>query len=84
MVAELDLVVTVCTVHAHLAPLVGTPTWVLLHDRPFWVWGHGPDQPSPWYPGARLFRPPGPGDWAGELAEVADALRGYEPRGPEA
>lgn len=73
--AELDLVISVCTVGAHLAASVATPTWILLHDRPFWLWG--PDRSdSDWYPTARLFRQTRPGDWAPVVTEVAQTLAG--------
>lgn len=71
--AALDFVVTVCTVTAHVAASMGVPTYVLLHDRPFWVWGHH-ERTSPWYPAARLVRQQQPGEWAPVVRELVGAL----------
>lgn len=74
--SELDLMISVCTVGAHLAASLGTPTWILLHDRPFWLWG--PDRSdSDWYPTVRLFRQTDPGDWAPVVGQVAHALTDF-------
>lgn len=71
--AALDLVITVDSMPAHLAGALGRPTWTLLHADADWRWLRGRAD-SPWYPTMRLFRQATPGDWAGVVARVADAL----------
>jgi tetratricopeptide (TPR) repeat protein len=71
--AELDLVITVDTALAHLAGALGRPFWLLLSHSPDWRWLLDRDE-SPWYPTARLFRQPAPGDWAPVVDQVRDQL----------
>jgi hypothetical protein len=74
IMAGLDLVLTVDTSVAHLAGAMGKPVWIMLPWCSEWRWLHNrPD--SPWYPTARLFRQPGPNDWAGVATQVAEALK---------
>ena len=73
IMASLDLVVSSCTAPAHLAGALGVPLWVLLSHAPDWRWLLDRAD-SPWYPTARLFRQPRPGDWAAVAEEVATAL----------
>jgi len=79
LVANLDLVISVDTITAHLAGALGRPVWTLLSFSPDWRWLVGRDD-SPWYPSMRLFRQTRAGDWAGVVArvaaELADAVRG--------
>jgi tetratricopeptide (TPR) repeat protein len=71
---SLDLVVSVDTSVAHLVGGLNVPLWLALHHTPDWRWLRGrPD--SPWYPSARLFRQPAPGDWNAVFAQIAEALR---------
>ena len=62
LISQLDLVITVDTLAAHLAGALDKATWVLLQYAADWRWmlqriG------SPWYPSLKLFRQPCPGDW---------------------
>jgi tetratricopeptide (TPR) repeat protein len=69
----LDLVVTVDTAAAHLAGALARPLWILLSFSPDWRWLLG-RQDSPWYPTARLFRQPQPGDWDPVLRRAGELL----------
>ena len=73
LIGTLDLVIAVDSSVAHLAGALGAPVWVLLAHVPDWRWLLGRDD-SPWYSSARLFRQEAPGDWAGVIERVADAL----------
>lgn len=70
---ELDLVITVDNMMAHLAGTLGRPTWVLLKHEADWRWMDGRAD-SPWYPSLRLFRQAEPGRWDGVVQQVAAAL----------
>ena len=69
LAANLDLVVTVDTSVAHLAGATGAPAWILLTWEPDWRWLLERED-SPWYPGVRLIRQPGLGDWDSLLAQL--------------
>jgi hypothetical protein len=72
IIAELDLIITVDTMVAHLAGSMGKPVWTILPYAADWRWMLG--RTSPWYPSMRLFRQSSPGNWAGALREVAAEL----------
>ncbi len=74
--SELDLVVTIDTLAAHIAGSLGVPTWLLLKHDADWRWMLDRDD-SPWYPGMTLFRQAVPGDWSGVLDRACDALRDW-------
>ena len=74
LVANLDLVITVCTSLVHLAGSMGVPTWVMTPSRPAWRYRLDLDT-MPWYGNTVLFRQKeGSTDWAPVVAEVADNL----------
>ncbi len=73
IIANLDLVISVDTMTAHLAGALGRPVWVLLSYSPDWRWLAGRDD-SPWYPTMRLFRQPAPGDWGAAVENARRAL----------
>ena len=63
---EVDLVITVDTMLAHLAGALGRPVWTLLAFTPDWRWMLERTD-TPWYPTMRMFRQPVPNDWASRL-----------------
>jgi tetratricopeptide (TPR) repeat protein len=74
LVEMLDLVITVDTSVAHVAGALAKPVWILLPANPHdWRWLLGRED-SVWYPTARIFRQPAPGDWASVAQRVAAAL----------
>jgi ADP-heptose:LPS heptosyltransferase len=54
-VANLDMVISVDTMAAHLAGAMGKPVCLLLQYAADWRWMIDRED-SPWYPGMRLFR----------------------------
>lgn len=65
----LDIVISISTTAAHLAGALGKDVRVVLNSRPLWHWGAGTET-CRWYPSARLYRQPEPGDWATPLAAL--------------
>lgn len=72
-IARCSLVITVDTSVAHLAGVMGVPTWLLLPFVAEWRWLQDRDD-SPWYPSMRLWRQAKAGDWKELTARVAAAL----------
>ena len=75
LIENLDLVISVDTVIAHLAGALGKPVWVMLRSSGEWRWLLKRSD-SPWYPTARLFRQTKPGDWAGVVRDITRQLQG--------
>lgn len=75
MVANLDLVITVCTSVVHLAGSMGVPTWVLTPSRPAWRYRLDLDH-MPWYgKTVTLFRQgTGSTEWSPVINEVTEQL----------
>jgi hypothetical protein len=85
LIMQLDLVITVDTSVAHLAGALGKPVWILIPFAPDFRWMRDRSD-SPWYPTARLFRQPAPGNWDGALqamfGALGDWLRDFGAGGP--
>ena len=81
IVAKLDMIVSIDTYIVHLAGAIGKPAWVMLPFSADWRWGLNRSD-CPWYPQARLFRQPKPGDWKSVVAEVGRALGQLRDRRP--
>lgn len=72
-IAQLDLIITVDTLAAHLGGALGVPTWVLLRYDADWRWMVDRSD-SPWYPSLRLFRQDARRDWSDVVEYVRKAL----------
>jgi tetratricopeptide (TPR) repeat protein len=68
-----DFVITIDTSIAHLSGALGKETWVLLQFDAEWRWLLDRED-SPWYPKARLFRQPKPGDWPAVIQKVKSEM----------
>jgi tetratricopeptide (TPR) repeat protein len=76
VVLNLDLVITVDTMTAHLAGALGRPVWCLLARTPDWRWQMD-GSASPWYPTMRLFRQAESGGWVEVVKQVHTALEDW-------
>ena len=75
---HLDVVISVDTAVAHLSGALGRPTWIPLNAFGVdWRWLLDRDD-SPWYPSARLFRQPTPGDWSTPLDRIHQFLSWFK------
>ncbi|AFY70653.1 glycosyl transferase family 9 [Thalassoporum mexicanum PCC 7367] len=75
-IAQLDLVISIDTMVVHLAGALAKPVWVLLPFAPDWRW-QLERKDSIWYPTARLFRQPNPGDWQAVVTEISKAIQEF-------
>ncbi|MBS0641495.1 MAG: tetratricopeptide repeat protein [Proteobacteria bacterium] len=73
LIAEMDLIIAVDALEAHLAGALGVPAWVMLAHHASWYWLRDRED-SPWYPSMRLFRQPHPGDWDTVVEQVVQNL----------
>jgi ADP-heptose:LPS heptosyltransferase len=71
--SQLDLLISIDAPIAHLAAAMGIKTWVLQPSVVDWRWQLGGAN-APWYPTARLFRQPRPGDWDPVFTAVKSEL----------
>lgn len=76
VIAQLDLVITVDTLAAHLAGALNVPCWLLLQYAADWRWLVCRND-SPWYPSLRLFRQLTPGDWQGVATQLHRSLQAW-------
>jgi hypothetical protein len=70
---NLDLVITVDSMPAHLAGAIGVPVWTMIPVQGDWRWMRDRDE-SPWYPTMRLFRQRDADDWRSVIARVVREL----------
>jgi tetratricopeptide (TPR) repeat protein len=73
VIQNLDLVISMDTLVAHVAGALGQQTWMLLPFARDWRWGLEGER-TPWYPTMRLFRQRRIGEWGDVLDQVRAAL----------
>jgi tetratricopeptide (TPR) repeat protein len=74
LLKQLDLVIAVDTLVAHLAGALGVPLWLLCPLRADWRWEID-GTASPWYRAARIFRPQVTAQWSPVIETLTAALR---------
>lgn len=72
IIKEMDIVITVSTSISIIAAAMGKPTWVLLDDLPFWMWGL--TEETPWFPKVKMYRQEKTGDWLTVVQRVKTDL----------
>ena len=75
VISQLDVVVSVDTVVAHLAGALGKPAMILLPHAADFRWLRGRSD-TPWYPAAKLLRQPAFGDWDSVIGGLAEEIAG--------
>ncbi len=70
---QLDLVITIDTVTAHLAAALNKPTWMLLAFSSDFRWLRERND-SEWYPSMKLYRQTKPMQWREPIAKIASDL----------
>lgn len=73
LIANLDVVISVCTSVAHVAGAMAKPTLTMLCYNADWRWLIGRED-SPWYPTMKLFRQEKQGDWESVAKHVREQL----------
>ncbi|CAN5363906.1 tetratricopeptide repeat protein [soil metagenome] len=73
LIANLDVVISVCTSVAHVAGAMGKPTLTMLCFNADWRWLMQRGD-SPWYPTMKLFRQAIQGDWESVSLRVRQEL----------
>jgi tetratricopeptide (TPR) repeat protein len=74
LMMNLDLIITIDSMVAHLAGALARPVWTVTWLSPaWWLWQNDGDR-SLWYPTMRLFQQKGAGDWPEVFARVRAAL----------
>jgi tetratricopeptide (TPR) repeat protein len=76
LLKQLDLVIAVDTLVAHLAGALGVPLWLLCPLRADWRWEID-GKVSPWYRSARIFRPQVTAQWSAVIEALTAALRAH-------
>ena len=74
LMANLDLIVGIESMPAHLAGALGRPVFLALRHVADWRWLTERDD-TPWYPSMRLFRQDATRDWRPVLERIAAAVR---------
>jgi len=74
VMANLDVIVSIDSMPAHLAGALGTPVLLALSYVPDWRW-LTERHDTPWYPGTKLFRQGEDRNWVPVFGRIAAAIR---------
>lgn len=74
--SQMDLVISVDTMTAHLAGALGVRVWTLLPSPCDWRWMKAGEE-SPWYPTMKLFRQANRGDWERAVCQLTTEFQSF-------
>ncbi|MGH6827308.1 MAG: tetratricopeptide repeat protein [Rhizomicrobium sp.] len=77
IIDALDLVISCDTAMLHLAGAMKRPVWAALAHAADWRWLQDGNE-TPWYPGMRLFRQAGRGEWRGVFEAMRRELERFD------
>jgi hypothetical protein len=77
LIVELDLIITVDTMVAHLAGALAVPVWTMLHAECDWRWPAS-GRRTIWYPTMKLFHQRTSGDWTNVVSEIIAELKSVD------
>jgi len=75
IIQNVDLVISVDTVIAHIAGAMNKKVLVMLPAVPGWRWDLNFSDTTPWYPSMKLFRQPIHNDWDTVLKEIKSEIK---------
>ena len=75
IISNLDLVITVDHLVAHMAGALNKKTILMLPCVPNWRWELTHRNTSPWYKSVMMFRQEIPGDWESVILKVKEQLQ---------
>jgi|TARA_B100000959_G_scaffold35932_1_gene34495 tetratricopeptide (TPR) repeat protein len=75
IIQNVDLVISVDTVVAHIAGAMNKKVLVMLPAVPGWRWDLNFSDTTPWYPSMKLFRQPIHNDWDTVLKEIKSEIK---------
>ena len=76
LIANLDLVVAVNHIVAHVAGALNVNTILMLPCVPNWRWEITHRHTSPWYKSVTIYRQETPGDWGSVVKKVKEKIQG--------
>jgi ADP-heptose:LPS heptosyltransferase len=78
IIMNCDIIITPCTMIAHLSGSLGKETWVLIQKIPYWFWGLKTEE-NIWYSSVKLFRQSKEGEWNNVFERVKSKLKSFYP-----
>jgi hypothetical protein len=74
IIMNCDIIITPCTMIAHLSGSLGKETWVLIKKIPYWFWGLNTEK-NIWYSSVKLIRQNKNGEWSNVFEKVKSKLK---------
>jgi hypothetical protein len=73
IIMNCNIIITPCTMIAHLSGSLGKETWILIKKIPYWFWGLNTEE-NIWYSSVKLFRQTEDGNWDNVFKSIENKL----------